>query len=296
MFETTQNGLVAVDGGGTFCRVALKWRGQLSEVKTGSANVTTDRQAAIVTIRKALKEVSSKAGLTAQELQKCPAYLGLAGVLDEADAQSIVSQLPFELSRIEDDRPAAVVGALGDSNGIVAGIGTGTFLAKKSDAGMRLVGGWGYRLADEASGAWLGRKLLNSILQAFNGLRAATPLTNDVFAQFQNSASRIVTFSFQAKPTEFAKFAPQVVEAAKQDDPVGLEIMALGAAYLERTITALSWTPDEPICLIGGVAQHYRSYLPSGMRQSLVDPKGTALDGALQLAASLADHQIRRQP
>ena len=143
MSESPDTGLVGIDGGGTSCRIALKWRGRRTEVVLGSANVTTDFRGAVQLIRKGLKDVAAKAGLFEEDLQDWPAYLGLAGVVDEADAQAVADALPLKAVVIEDDRHATVVGALGDVDGTVAGVGTGSFLARRSGARLHLVGGVG---------------------------------------------------------------------------------------------------------------------------------------------------------
>lgn len=296
MSKSSETGLVGIDGGGTSCRIALEWRGLRTEVVLGSANVTTDFCGAVQLIRKGLKDVAAKAGLFEEDLQVWPAYLGLAGVVDEADAQAVAEALPLKAVVVEDDRRAAVVGALGDVDGTVAGVGTGSFLARRSSASLRLVGGWGVRLGDEASGAWLGHRLLASALDVVDGLEDETGLTADIFQQFGKSARQIVAFSLEAGPADYADFAPRVIEAAKADDRTGRRLMNEGANYLSRTMDKLGWQEREPVCLIGGVAPHYRDYLPEPVALSLVSAKGTALDGALQLAAVITPHDGRMAP
>ena len=87
-------GLIGVDGGGTSCRIALEWQGRRSELTLGSANVTTDFQKAIELINDGLDAIAEKSGLSKNQLWTCPAYLGLAGVVDEADARAVAKALP----------------------------------------------------------------------------------------------------------------------------------------------------------------------------------------------------------
>lgn len=281
-------GLLGIDGGGTSCRIALERHGRRTEVVLGRANVTSDFEGATKLIREGLDAVAAKAGLADDGLWTCPAYLGLAGIVDDAGAEAVMKALPLRAVVVEDDRRAAVVGALGVADGTVAGVGTGSFLARRSGAGLRLVGGWGLRLGDEASGAWLGRRLLASVLDVVDGLQGETDLTGDVFRQFGHAASEIVAFSLRADPAEFAELAPLVVEAAKAGDRVGEKLMREGRDYLVRTIDRLGWQDRERLCLIGGVAPHYQDYLPENIARSVVSAKGTSLDGALQLAADVA--------
>ncbi len=294
MVDSSNMGLIGIDAGGTSCRIALERHGGRTEMVFGSANVTTDFRGATKLIREGLDAVAAKAGLTNSELWTYPAYLGLAGIVDEAGAEAVAKELPLKAAVVESDRRATVIGALGDADGTVAGIGTGSFLARRSGAAMQLVGGWGLRLGDEASGAWLGRGLLASVLEVVDGLREATPLTREVFETFKEAPGRIVTFSLSADPAEFAGFAPGIIEAAKAGDPTGIDLMREGAIYLTTTMAKLGWEGREPLCLIGGVGGHYLDYLPECFARSVVPARGTALDGALKLAAGLAARETRR--
>lgn len=296
MEETYQNALIAVDGGGTSCRIALLLNGKKTVVKLGTANVSTDFQGAVHMIRDGLKQVAAQAEVPFEALAHCSAYLGLAGLLDDAAANAVKKEFSFQRILVENDQRAGVVGALSVRNGFVAGIGTGTFYAHKSDAGLRIVGGWGIRLADEASGAWLGVRLLNAVLAVSDGLLPASPLTKKVFGQFDCSQQKIIAFSFKAIPVELAQLAPLVVEALKYDDVVALKLMSKGAGHIEKNIKALGWRAGEPLCLMGGLAPHYRPYLHPTFQASLIEPKSTALEGALQLAAQLEQQEDNTKP
>ncbi len=114
--------LVAVDGGGTSCRIAVLRDGVRSDVTTGSANVASDRGAAIQTINDALAELAGIAGLPLPALRKCPAYLGLAGVMSVADGAAVAQALALENGVVADDRIATIKGALEAGDGAVAGI------------------------------------------------------------------------------------------------------------------------------------------------------------------------------
>jgi len=281
--------LVGVDGGGSCCRIATLWQGRRCEVSLAGAgaNVTTDLPAAVAVIRRALKTVAAKAGLADEELAGATAYLGLAGVVSAAQARAVAALLPVANIHVEDDRAAAVVGALGIGEGTVVGVGTGSFLGRVAGGKTRLIGGWGLDLGDEASGAWLGRSLLSLVLAMGDGLEAHTPLGNEILAEFEGDGARIVAFARQAAPRDYARYAPKVVAAAKIGDPVAVDLMKTGADYIARGIAALGWHAPEPICLIGGVAPHYRGYLPRPMASVVISPVGRALDGALELAARM---------
>jgi glucosamine kinase len=287
MSESHPAGLIAIDGGGTNCRICLVVDDRRSEIRIGSTNVSTDLAAAIETIRLGLEAVAKKAGIEMEELSHYPAYVGLAGLMGPAMAQRVAKNLPLINLIVEDDRKIAVVGALGTDDGVVAGIGTGSFLARQSQGVIQFIGGYGPQLGDEASGASLGRALLARTLLVKDGLESRSPLTEMIFSEFDNDANHIVEFGQTAAPINYARYAPRVVETAKAGDSVSLTLMQSGADYIVRGINILGWCPGETLCLIGGVAPHYQSYLPPVLSAAITPPKSSALDGALALAARI---------
>jgi glucosamine kinase len=294
MKESDSPCLIAVDGGGTSCRVALLCDGVRSDFTTGSANVATDRTAAVRTINGALAEAADSAGIRLPDLRKCPAYLGLAGVMAEADGKAVVAALSLSNAVVADDRSSTVRGALGDSDGAVAGIGTGSFLGRQSNGNVRLIGGYGLGLGDEASGAWLGRALLGRVLHVRDGLAMASRLTDRVLDEFDGAPSAIVAFSTAATPRDYGRFAPWIAMAATKNDATARELMQIGATYISNGLRALGWQSGEHLCLTGGVGPHYQPYLPPDMAACVTAPKGSGLDGALALAALIDKGRIAK--
>ncbi|MBN9888684.1 BadF/BadG/BcrA/BcrD ATPase family protein [Salipiger abyssi] len=276
--------LIAIDGGGSTCRLALCRDGQVTRVTAGHANMHTDREGALAEIAGGLAALSAAAGLDTADLRAIPAYAGLAGVLDAAAGATIAARLPFDQIRVEDDRQAAVTGALGRRDGYVAGIGTGSFLARKTGEKIRLAGGHGLALGDEASGAWLGRELLRACLHVLDGFAETTPLLEDALVRFDRSRAAIIAFSGTATPGDYGGFAPSVVAAAEAGDSAGLALMRRGADYLARALAALGHQPGAAVCLTGGLGSRYRTFLPDSLRADVTAPAGTPLDGALALA------------
>lgn len=286
MTRTQSNLAIGVDGGGSTCRLALDTGGHVHQVTCGPANVSTDLLGALATLRMGLESLAQRAGLHLDDLRAARAYLGLAGVVGPKTVAAVTAGLPLANAVVEDDRIAAVVGALGQEDGAVAGIGTGSFLARRAAGRLDLIGGWGFVLGDEASGAVLGRRLLSRTLLVADGLVPGSNLTQEVMSDLGDTAG-IVAFATAASPGDFARFAPRIVAAARQGDAVATDLMAEGAAYIVKGLDRLGWKPSERLCLIGGLARHYAEFLPGRMSCCLSKPDGTALDGALALARGL---------
>jgi glucosamine kinase len=64
-----------------------------------------------------------------------------------------------------------------------------------------------------------------------------------------------------------------------------------GADYIVNSLTALGYTAGAPLCLTGGLGPHYANYLPTSYNTNLIEPKGSALDGALLLALQMEPSQ-----
>jgi glucosamine kinase len=281
---------IAVDGGGTTCRFVLLWNGARHGVTLGPANVSSDPDGAAATLREGLGALAGMARLAPEALRDVPAYLGLAGVVDAAAAAALGARLDLANARIEDDRPAAVRGALGAGDGFLAALGTGSFFARQTGGAIRLAGGWGWRLGDEASGYWIAKSALGRTLDAADGLAPETPLTRALSLRCGGGPGGIVRFANGATPADIAALAPEVLAAADGGDEAGREVAGAGAAHVARTLGALGWTPGQPVCLTGGVGPRLARFLPPGMAEALAPSAGTPLDGALALAR---DHAAR---
>jgi glucosamine kinase len=290
MRDSNKTGLIGADGGGTSCRVALVIGGQRYEVTLGCANAATDRAGAIAVVRGGIDQVAVQAGIDANTLAACRAHVALAGIMSDADAQAVAAGLRLTHVTVSDDRVSTVIGALGLENGSVAGIGTGSFLARQTNGHIQFSGGWGLALGDEASAAWLGKELLSATLRSVDRMEPTSDLTEEILRRF-GAAAGIVSFAATANPRDIAALAPLVTKAAQEDDLVAQGLMQAGATYIENGLRALGWSRGETICLTGGLGASYLPWLASDLAASVCDPKGSALDGALALAAAQVTHQ-----
>ena len=273
--------LVGIDGGGSGCRVAIAdATGRLiAEGAAGPANASTDVDEAVRNVLAALAATGM-----ADDLAEANAHVGLAGIMCEYDASKFAAHLPFARVTVTDDRPTTLAGALGGKDGLLAAVGTGSFVGVQADGKARFLGGWGNRIGDQASGAWAGRALLEKVLLAHDGLSQHTTLTNAVLAGFQGDPNAIVTFAKEAAPADLASFAPRIFEAARDDDHTAIDIVNRGAAYLDQTFALLDPGPGAPLCLTGGLGPLYRDWISPSYAARLIEPAGSALDGALLLA------------
>jgi len=279
-----QSLFLGVDGGGSGCRAALATGDGtiLANATTGPANAKSDYDAALSAVRRAIDGVTNQTGQAAN-LNNIPCHIGLAGIMSEAEASRFARDLDMPHARVSDDRQTTLAGALGTQDGLLASIGTGSFVGVATQGKTRFLGGWGLQLGDQASGAWLGKSLLRETMLGHDGLEPQSPLTISVLQDF-GSANAIVDFATSASPANYARFAPQVIAAAQNGDPTAQNLMRKGAGYLLKALNALAPGASLPICLTGGIAPQYAPWLPKDVKERLQKPAGTPLEGALLLA------------
>lgn len=286
MNETSTYLLVGIDGGGSGCRITIADADgtYLGDARGGPANFTSDPHATVANLLAAIQTAADNADLEDGWTNRCVAHLGLAGVMEPSDAVHVADAMPFRATAVTDDRATSLAGALGARDGMLAAIGTGTIVAAKSGARHRHFGGWGLRISDQASGAWLGHKLLRRAILAHDGILAQSELTRSIMRRFNDKPAEAVRFAQDAGPSDYAQFAPIVVEAASGGDCNGLALMNKGAGYLSACIKAAGLIGDDVLCLTGGVGPKYEPYLDQIHRNRVRPPLGTALHGALFLA------------
>lgn len=285
----TETILIAVDGGGTGCRVAVGTQnaGIMAEAKGGRSNVSTDFDVSITSITTAAHEALANAGFGIGDLSRTVAHLGVAGWTGPEMSPRIAAALPFGRSEVSEDTLTTVVGAIGERDGYVIALGTGTIIARQRGEEHTYIGGWCFQVSDQASGAWLGLRALERTLLHVDGILPETGLTRLLLDNFEGPAG-IVQFSLKARPGDFATLAPDIVQSAAAGDVMGRALMADGAAYLTSALNALDFKAGDILCLAGGVGPHYADYLPPHMTENLVTAEGRALDGAFALAARAA--------
>jgi glucosamine kinase len=277
---------IGVDGGGTGCRVVIAdCEGNvIATARGGAANFTSDPARTVENVLAALNDAAKTAGFTQDALKTASAHLGLAGIVSPKDAKAVAQRMPFARYAITDDRPTSVAGALGDRNGAVIAVGTGSFIAMKRGRDIRATGGWGLQLGDQASGAWLGQHILKRCAMVKDGLAETSELVERLWVKFGNDPSTLIAFARRASPADLSELGPDVLTSAENGDQNAMSIVREAADYLNLCLTSLDLKDEDVVCLTGGLAPLYRPWLAASFQVRIAEPRGTALDGALLLA------------
>jgi glucosamine kinase len=281
--------LLGVDGGGTRCRARLATCAGdiLGEGESGPANLRLGFLEAFAAVLDAAGLCLAAAGLPRNALGRTVACLALAGASEPAErAAARRHPLPFRQIIVITDAEAACVGAHGGGDGAVIVMGTGSIGWGIAGGRDYRVGGWGLGVSDEGGGAWLGREAARRVLWAHDGRIAWTPMLREVFEAFGGDPHAIVRWAANARPRDYASFAPLVVEHARRGDLMGGELVRLGGSHLDMLAARLVAAGFARITLTGGLVAAMEPYLAPETRRYLVPAQGDALSGALRIAAS----------
>jgi glucosamine kinase len=277
---------LGVDGGGTQCRARLcDSSGLVLGVGVaGPANVRLDLDESFRSVLEATDQCLADAGLTIGS-RPIVACLALAGATEPRELEAARSyRHPFRQMIVTTDAHAACIGAHRGRDGGVVVVGTGTVGWGVLGGRHYRVGGWGFPVSDEGSGAWLGCEVVRRTLWAHDGRTPWTDLLDDVFAKFQSDPHAIVRWMGTARPRDFARLAPLVIRHAEQSDPVACELMRSAAGHVDALAARLDALGVPRLALTGGLSSSLTPWLSRETRQQLVPAAADALAGALRLA------------
>jgi glucosamine kinase len=261
----------------------------LGEGVSGPANIRLGLDAAFAAVLDAARQCLAEAHLGESAIGRMIACLALAGATEPTElAVARSRRLPFRHTVITSDAHAACVGAHGGRDGGVIIAGTGSVGWAIVEGRQYRVGGWGLTLSDDGSAAWLGREAMRRVLWAHDGRIATTALLARLFEEFDTDPYAIVRWAETARPGDFGRIAPLIVEHAAYGDPVAIELMRQAASHIEALSSRLLALGAEPVALVGGLAPQLHGWLAREIREHLVPPQGDALAGALQIARAEA--------
>jgi glucosamine kinase len=201
---------------------------------------------------------------------------------------------PFHWAIITSDARAACIGAHRGRDGGIVIVGTGSIGWAIIGGAEHRVGGWGFPISDDGSGAWLGLEALRRSLWARDGLIPATGLSRAVLRLFEGNPHAVARDMHAAGSRHFASFAPLVVEQAGKGDRLAIELLESAARHIDAIAARLIALGASRLSLMGGLAGRLEPLVSEPTRSTLVPAAGDALSGALQLAREEADRLSKK--
>jgi glucosamine kinase len=282
---------VGVDGGATKAVVRLEDAAGnlLGRVIGQPANIRLSVDKAWQAINEALNELLQSLDMSLHD----PKYqlhvgMGLAGCeIAKAYEAFLRHTHSFHTLVLSSDAHVACLGAHQGADGAIIIAGTGVVGYQQCQGMTSKVSGWGFPHDDAGSGAWMGLQAVQLTLQALDGRRKSSLLSERIFAHFDHQRDAFVSWLARADSTLFATLAPIVINASLEGDIEALTIMRAAASALDAVSAALirEQSADNilPCVLLGGVAPFIEPHLNEALRSRLVAAQSPPDAGAIWL-------------
>ena len=283
--------LLGIDAGGSHSRARLtRLDGTtIGEARAGPANARIGLENLHTVLMAVTRDTIAAAGLEPEIMPLIAAGMGIAGI-SRPGIRHQVAQLdfPFRAARLESDAVIANLGAHLGEDGATLVLGTGSVAHIKLGNQNTTIGGYGFPISDEGSGAAIGLSAMRHALRALDGRTRPTPLSTAVTARFNHSTGQAIEWMDTATPKDYGDFAPMVMDYAEKDDAIARSIVEDAVRHVERFIETI-FEMGAPCCaLAGGLSRRLQPWLRERTAARLTRPRGDSLDGALLLARSAA--------
>ncbi len=281
------NLFLGIDAGGTATKSRLTdANGKiLGTGMAGPANTRIGIDRLYATLLDAGMQAAKSAGLGDEDIARIRCGMGIAGINRMGIKPQIQAlSFPFANSQFTSDAMIANLGAHLGGDGAILIIGTGSVGLVKRGEDSASIGGYGFPISDEGSGAALGLSAIRHALRALDGRTKPTPLSQAVTKQFDHAIPRVIAWMDEAAPGDFASFAPLVMDYADNGDEIALSIVRDAALHVERFIETIISRGAPRCVLMGGLAERMKPWLRMRITAQLQDAMGDALDGALIFA------------
>ena len=255
-------------------------------VGTGEAGSGNTRMG-IERVKQVLLEAGSHAIAVAgiEDVGAIAMGAGIAGLSREG-ARSVLEaeDFPYASTLFATDGMIANLGAHGGQDGAILIIGTGSSAHVLHEGKGFSIGGYGFPISDEGSGAALGLSAMRHALRALDGRTKPTPLSSAITARFAHETPRAIAWMDEARPADYASFAPLVMDFAEANDEIARSIVEDAARHIERFIETIFERGAKRCALAGGLAPRMEPWLKARTVARLVPAQGDPVDGALHLA------------
>ena len=291
---------LCVDGGGSGSRARLVDANgnTIAEAVAGPCNPTTDLAAALAAISELWRETAGQAGVNPADTSRHHLAIGAAGLVMPEARTAFADALPaFSSTTIVTDGYAALIGAGGGRPCCLIAMGTGAVGHKlMADGNSFQRDGWSWLGGDRGSGAWIGRQAIEHALMARDGVLVAGELAKAIDRTIGISEGAVLAFLAKLTPERAAALAPLVISASQAGDAAASNILQRAGAYGATLVRCLDPAPEEPVYLVGGLADVLRGRIETRLGRRFDAPQGDALDGCFLIASGQAPDEVRVVP
>lgn len=278
--------LIGVDGGGTGTRalVARRAGAVLGRGEAGPSALGQGIEPAWQQIELAVARAFDAAGVARPAHAQCALGAGLSGMSNAPWRDAFLAQNPGYAKLLgETDGFAMLVGAHEGRPGALLAAGTGSIgEVWRADGTRASVGGWGFPVGDEGSGAWLGLRAMRIAQCAMDGRLPAGALARRVWAQCGEDAETLQAWCGRAGQFAYAQLAPAVFDT-EDSDPAAAQLLVRAVSELEAIACALDPAGELPLAVLGSVGQRLSPRLSPALLTRCVAVADGPAAGALTL-------------
>ena len=233
--------------------------------------------------------------------------IGAAGADTEAD-YAFFDQVLREASGSErvlavNDGYASMFATLRERPGVVIAAGTGSICWGKNEAGdVCRMGGWGYLFSDEGSGYRMVSDALDIVSRTIDGRAShgALLLERLMEAFGVNTHEELISEIYMCpSPQSVAAYFPIVCQAAKENDPLAVDVIDRGMDDLVELVAAaarhLGMYPVFTVGMTGSILTKVeltrqvfiQKMIERFPKSTIIEERGENVDGALYLARTI---------
>lgn len=290
--------LVGVDGGGTSTR-ALLARHDGPVIGHGHAGPSALQQgipSAWVQVQLAIRRAFEAAGLAVPSWDRVALAAGLSGVSNRPWRDEFVATHPgFAHLIAETDSFTMLLGAHGGKPGAIVIAGTGSIgEVFRPDGSRACVGGWGFPVSDEGSGAWLGLRAVRVAQAAIDGRSNPGTLAQAISARCGGDRDTLQAWCDHAGQFEYGQLAPAVFDS-ESTDPAAAQLLSSAVTALEAIALALDPHGGLPLAVCGSIGERLSSRFSPAVRSRLVEAADGPAAGALTLIRGVSQRMRRER-
>ena len=278
--------VIGVDGGGTGTRARLtRLDGEaLGYAQAGPSALGQGVEQAWRNVSQAIEQTFRDAGIDDWDPGECAVGLGLAGAIVASQSRDFLHAANrYAHVALASDGFTTLLGAHKGRPGAIVIAGTGSIgEALLRNSSHVSIGGWGYPIGDEGSGAWLGMYAMRRAQQAVDGRVSAGALVRAVQSVAGNTRDELLAWCERAGQHAYATLAPLVFDV-ESADACAAELLNAAARSIGDIAIALDADGTLPLVVSGSIGQRLQPRLAPRVRARLVEPAGDAIDGALRL-------------
>ncbi len=257
---------LGIDGGGTRCRARLEAADGriLGSGVAGPASMRFGIQAASESMLSATREALLQAGLGEEALARIHAGIGLAGTGQIGARQALEAwRHPFASAWFEGDGYLAWLGAFGGDDGGIVVCGTGSIGIIYKGKTIR-VGGYGFPVSDEGSGAHIGLNAIRYSLRTLDGRAPPSAFAQAILERFSSDPAIVIRWSETASATDYAAFAALVIRYANEGEPAATNLLRDAAVHIAGLAEAVLARGAPRVALVGGLVEFVNGLLHLG--------------------------------